>query len=425
VSTWNHPRPWQGETWGLPDIVDYMEAGALSLLENAAGNRRYWLENFLGVGERAVAGWPGRPAAWILPGDQPNRAGLDYVLRILRMGDVEVYRADEPVRGDGETFPAGSYLVPMQQPYAGFAQTLLEVQDYPDLREYPGGPPRRPYDVTAHTLPLLMGVEAVPLWQAPGAVSGELVSVSAELTFEAPAELVGDGAPRIALYKSWQEPMEAGWTRWLLDRHGVPYDTLHDADLQRGGLDARYDVVLMQSQRPESIRDGFAPGTVPPAYAGGLGQAGARALRDFVRNGGRVVAVEEATRFVVDLFGLGVSDAVERLPASDFYIPGSLVRLQVADTEFAHGLERGVAAWYGTGSRAFDVTDPAVEVLARFGTNPLLSGWALGQERVAGRPALLRVGVGRGDVVLFGFQPNYRGQSLATWPLLFRALAGP
>jgi hypothetical protein len=127
----------------------------------------------------------------------------------------------------------------------------------------------------------------------------------------------------------------------------------------------------------------------------------------------------------VDLFGLGVSDAVERLPASDFYIPGSLLRLQVADTEFAHGLERGVAAWYGTGSRAFDVTDPAVEVLARFGTNPLLSGWALGQERVAGRPALLRVGVGRGDVVLFGFQPNYRGQSLATWPLLFRALAGP
>jgi hypothetical protein len=88
----------------------------------------------------------------------------------------------------------------------------------------------------------------------------------------------------------------------------------------------------------------------------------------------------------------------------------------------ASGLEGSVAAWYGARSRAFDTNDPAVRVLARFGNAPLLSGWALGAEHVAGRPALVEVGVGRGSVVLFGFQPNYRGQSVATWPLLYRAL---
>jgi len=152
VATWNFPWPWEGGEWGLPDIVDYMEAGVTALLNNAARNRRYWLENFYEINRRAVEGWDRWPEAWIIPGGQPNEAGLAYVLRILRTGDVEVFRAEQPFVADGESFPAGSFVIPMRQPYASFAQTMLEIQRYPDLREYPGGPPLRPYDVTAHTL---------------------------------------------------------------------------------------------------------------------------------------------------------------------------------------------------------------------------------------------------------------------------------
>src|SRR5690606_2894613 len=98
---------------------------------------------------------------WLIPAGQPNEVGVAAVLRIMRLADVEVRRAEAAFTAGGRRFPAGTYVIPMNQPYASWAQTLLERQEYPDMRQYPGGPPVRPYDVTAHTLPLLMGMEAV------------------------------------------------------------------------------------------------------------------------------------------------------------------------------------------------------------------------------------------------------------------------
>ncbi|HSG46322.1 MAG TPA: hypothetical protein VLA43_00780, partial [Longimicrobiales bacterium] len=139
--------------------------------------------------------------------------------------------------------------------------------------------------------------------------------------------------------------------------------------------------------------------------------------------GGRLVAVEEATDLVIDLFDLGISNRVERLPPQDFYIPGSILGLELEEHTFNAGLGPDVPAWFWRSSRVFDVSDPTVEVLARFSRRPVLSGWVLGADQVAGQPALVQASVGRGSVVLFGFQPNYRAQSVSTWPLLFRALA--
>jgi hypothetical protein len=422
--SWNFPEVWPGGAWGLPDIVDYMEAGAMALLTNAAKNRRYWLENFYEVGQRAVDKWDQWPEAWVIPAGQANTAGVNYVLRILAMGDVEVHKAERAFTADGISFPAGSWVIPMRQPYASFAETMLEVQHYPDLREYPGGPPLRPYDVTAHTLPYLMDVEAVAVDEAPTvAMSGAIAPP--EFTFTLPAHLRGSGASRVAMLKPWQESQEAGWTRWMFDEYGLQYDTLHNADVHRGGLADRYDVIVLQSQNPRSIENGFAAGAVPPQYAGGLGEAGATALRDFVRAGGRLVAVEDATEYVTGLFGLGVGSAVEGLRNTEYYIPGSILRLELdSSSELTRGLSTESIAWYGTGSLAFDVTDPSIRVAARYGSgDPLLSGWVLGGDKVAGKPAILEADVGRGSVVLFGFQPNYRGQSVATFPLLFNSLA--
>lgn len=428
TSSWKFPLPWEGGEWGLPDIVDYMESGALALLTNAAKNRRFWLENFYHVNRRAVEGWPEWPAAWVIPADQRDATGLAYVLRILTMGDVEVHTATAPFSAAGREFAAGTYVVPMQQPYASFAQTMLERQDYPDLREYPGGPPKRPYDVTAHTLPLLMNVEAVEVeqWDAEMPPLSEPIPIQ-DWQFTLPPALAGDDAPRIGIYKSWQEPMEAGWTRWVFDQYGLRYDTLKDARIRAGDLGNDYDVILLQSQEPQSIRDGHEPGSLPREYTGGIGEEGERALAEFVRSGGRLVAIEEATDFAIELLGLGVANAVDDLEPQQFYVPGSILRLDLEPEDpLAEGVDSTTSAWYWRTSRAFDVSDEAIRVAARYGPgNPVQSGWILGPKHLAGQPALLEAVVGDGSAVLFGFQPNYRAQSVATWPLLFDALTVP
>jgi hypothetical protein len=408
--SWKFPYLWEGGRWGLPEIVTYQEAGALALLTNAARNRPYWLQNFYRINERAVNGWAQWPAAWVIPADQANKSGVAYALRILTMGDVEVQRATQAFTSNGRTYPAGSYVIPMQQPYASFAQTLLEVQKYPDLREYPNGPPKRPYDVTAHTLPLLMNFEAqpIPKWETKPQLSARLPIQN--FAFELPAALRGRNAPRIGLYKGWSESMESGWTRWTLDQHGLVYDTVKDTRMRAGNLKRDYDVILIQTHSVSALKNGRSADRYPIEYAGGLGTAGVEAIKQFVMDGGRLITIEESTEFAIELFGLGVKNAIAGLRNTEFYVPGSIVAID--------GPAR--AAWFSDTSRAFDVTDPAVTVLTRFGTP--LSGWLLGADKLTGKAAAVEAKVGKGSVVLFGFQPDYRSQSVATWPLLFDAM---
>lgn len=420
--SWNFPNPWPGGPWGLPDIVEYQKAGALALLTNAARNRTFWLENFLRVNERAVAKWPEWPDAWIIPAEQDNEPGITYALRALTMADVEVHRAQAPFTVGALDFPAGSWVIPMNQPYASFANTMLEVQQYPDLREYPGGPPLRPYDVTAHTLGYLLDFDAVAIDDDLSVGLSDPIDVP-DFDFRLPDHLTGENAPRVAMYKSWQEPMPEGWQRWVFDRHELVYDTLHDADIQRGAL-ADYDVLIFQSQSSSSITRGFRADQVPAPYAGGLGETGVAAVSSFVESGGRVIAIEAAADFARDLFTLGVTSATRGLSNSDFYIPGSILRLELEpDHAITEGMRSETSAWYWRSSTAYDVDDPRVRVVARYGAgDPLLSGWVLGGQYIAGKPAIVEADIGEGSVVLFGFQPNYRAQTMSTWPLLFNAM---
>ena len=132
--------PWEGGDWRLADIVEYQKAAALALLTNAARNRRYWLENFHGINRRAVEKWDSWPDAWVIPAGQANESGVANAVRILTIGDVEVHRAEAAFTMDGIDFPAGSYVIPMRQPYGSFAEHPPRSAALPG----PAGVPRWP-----------------------------------------------------------------------------------------------------------------------------------------------------------------------------------------------------------------------------------------------------------------------------------------
>ena len=154
----NFPAPYDRGVWRLADIVEYGRIAVFAGLEQVAKYRVRWLENFYLV-HRDWVNRSEAPYAFVIPAGQRDPYETSELLEILHIGEVEIHRARAPFAAGGTTFAAGSWVIQLAQPYGAFAKTMLERQVYPDLRYYPGGPPIPPYDVTGHTLGLLMGVD--------------------------------------------------------------------------------------------------------------------------------------------------------------------------------------------------------------------------------------------------------------------------
>jgi hypothetical protein len=423
---WNFVAPWPGGRWTLADIIRYQTGGAMAMLDHVARYHEQWKRTSFRVRHRAVEGWEGWPYAFVIPAANQDATALATLLGILRRGQVELRVAREPFTLGGTRYPPGTWVVVLRQPHAAFAKALLERQQYPDLREYPGGPPLRPYDVTAHTLPLLLGVRVAT---APESLAVPLAEPSEfPIAVHRASGLTNGTAARpvrLGLYRSWSASMDEGWTRWVLDTYDVPFESVTDSIARAGNLGGRYDALILPDQTPRAILEGL-PRRYPARYAGGLGAAGAQALRDFVDGGGTLIALNDACDFAIEALELPVSDVLAGVSPREFYAPGSIFRLRLdSEHPLANGMPEETIAWFESGP-AFEVRDPArARVVARYpaaAADVLLSGWVLGAGQLAGKAALVEVRHGRGRVILFGFRPQYRGQSLATYPLLFNAI---
>ncbi|HEX3966527.1 MAG TPA: M14 metallopeptidase family protein [Edaphobacter sp.] len=502
VAAWNFPNPWKGGTWRLGDIVAYQMDSLFSIARNAANNREHYLGDFYQISKNAVEQKYGGPYAYVIPAEQTDPAAAARLVNILRTGAVEVEQVAADFDAGGRHYSKSSYIVRLGQPYGPFAKTVLEIQHYPNIEQYPGGPLQRPYDVTAQTLPLLLGVDAIAVqekFSAPGSAvtkatvsgnvqpstSGYLIGdeenngyyalfallkdnvrayrltsgsfskgtiyipsapgVEAKLEAiekkfpvdikAAPERMAGSALevklPRIGLYQSWVPSMDEGWTRWIFDTNGIPYTRLVDADVRRGDLKSRFDAIILPDEPANAILHGAGAGgrrqsadepKTPPEFVGGLGEEGMAKLKEFVGGGGTVVALNKASTVYTGKNPGDVGDVLEGVANKDFYVPGSILQVSV-DTESPIGFgSKATEPIFFEQSPAFKA-DGETRSIAHFTSdNPLLSGWLLGGKYLNGASALVEKKQGDGRIILFGFRPQYRGQSEATYKLFYNAL---
>jgi hypothetical protein len=214
-----------------------------------------------------------------------------------------------------------------------------------------------------------------------------------------------------------------------------------DSVIKAGRLRDRFDVVLVPDMSLREAQQGSSASTMPAEYAGGLGRAGLAQLETFAKAGGTLVMLDHAAEIATEALGVPVRritvpsraggdappatvDGARRV--DPLYAPGSILRVLV-DTQ--HPVAAGMpdtAAVYFTNSVTFDASGvPGARVIARYparAEDVLLSGYLQGGSTIAGKAAAVEVPVGNGRVVLFGFRPQYRGQSYGTFRLLFNAL---
>ncbi len=244
------PLPWMGGQWRLQDIVNYDYAAAKAALTNAAGLRKNWLHNFYQVHKKAVD--PNKtPYACLIPDKQRDLSTTLKMMEVLMLGGVEIHQAIAPFTADGRLYPAGTFIIFMAQPYGSFAKTLLEVQIYPEIRETPGGPLKTPYDVVAHTLPLLMDVDVVKVekpFDAETKLMTELEKPKGTLKrTDMPIGYVWGHATNddvVALNRLMRNGYTIFWNAEPFDDSGKSYPVGSMVALQKEGLDADLESIV-------------------------------------------------------------------------------------------------------------------------------------------------------------------------------------
>jgi hypothetical protein len=512
--------------WSLRDNTNYMETGVLAALQYAALNGKEMLRNFWRRGRNAVhKGETAKPYAVAIREKQDDLRRLAALVNLLREHGIEVAQAKEPFRAQEEDFPAGTYLVKMDQPYRSYALDLLLPQKYPADKA-----PYEPYDDVSWAVSVGNGVEVkviddeavrrVPtlLIGQPvaykGSVDGEgkiylikdsgqeallaarvrlakfkieaaeqafssggtdypagswiiaaqpnlrpaLESVAADWSLDVASADAAPGVarhaldlPRLAVLQAWDDTQSAGWVRMIFDEEKIPYTLIMDDDVRKGGLHARFDMILFPNTDDslKTIVGGIDPKFGPLAYTktpqfpshgsptssvditGGLGWRGVGNLEEFVRQGGLLVTLGGASTLPLDG---GIVRDVRHARVKDVFTPGSELRARFRrpDHPIAYGY-REVTSVFREDRTVYDVRHSQQgRIVLQWGASLpkedededakdrdkkdkgkdeealVVSGGIKGESELSGKPAILDLPTGKGRVVAFDFDPIHR-----------------
>lgn len=251
----------------------------------------------------------------------------------------------------------------------------------------------------------------------------DVTATSARL--DADVDLLDVVKPRVAVFEPWGAAMDAGWTRWVLDKFEVPYTDLRPPDVLERDIFRELDVIVVPSMPTWQIVRGYTNG-MPAAYRGGIGDLGVRRLRDFAASGGTIVTLGDAADFATEWLGVPIDNRLARFNDNEFFAPGSILRVRI-DTSHpvGYGMAPEASAMFvqNGGYRPRVANGTGLTTIASYPeTNLLRSGWLIGEPRLQGMDAIVEAQIGRGRVIVESFRVQHRAQTWGTFKLLLNAL---
>ena len=251
--------------------------------------------------------------------------------------------------------------------------------------------------------------------------------------------------PRLALIETYTHDMDAGWTRFVFDSYNIPFTVIHPQEIKDKDLENEFDVIVFPDANKTLLMKGkYSRGTTeyvsnyPPEFAKGMGKEGLKKIVEFIDKGGVVVSWRQSTSLFEGILEIGDKESKEEfqfpfrdvssdLKKSGLYVAGSLIRVQLkSDHPLTVGMPDEIGVFY-RGSPAFETSMPRFDtdrrIIASFPEKDLLmSGYSEKDKLLGRKAAMVWLKKGKGQLVIFGFNPQFRASTQSAYKLLFNSI---
>ncbi len=255
--------------------------------------------------------------------------------------------------------------------------------------------------------------------------------------------------PKIALVETYFHDMDAGWTRFVFDTYNIPFTVVHPGEFSKINFAKKFDVVIFPDA-PKSVlmkgkwksKDDYRVSSYPPEFTKGIEKAGMTKLMNYLDQGGLIIAWGRSTRLFdgtleivhdaddKEEFQLPFDDISEKLKKDGLYCPGSLVNIQLLkDHPISLGLPKEIGVFF-RGRPVFKTSFPNFDmdrrVIASFPEKEILMSGYCEKEKLLGKKgAVVWLQKGKGQLVLMGFNPQFRASTDVSYKLLFNSILLP